>query len=106
MSRRAKFGARSGKARDAPRVPRRACDAGARPRTAGKRVDGRGRQGYSMAVGARGLKRTIDDRIKLPLSLRWKEANSFRVTVSDDQISLEVAGPRLVVSADSNAIAV
>jgi ATP-dependent Clp protease ATP-binding subunit ClpA len=64
-------------------------------------------EGYSMAFGARFLKRIIDDRIKLPLSLRWKEANSFRVTVgTDDQIALEVAGPRLVASADPNAIAV
>ena len=63
-------------------------------------------QGYSLAYGARFLKRIIDDRIKLPLSQRWKEANSFRVTVTDDQISLEVAGPRLVVSSDPNAIAV
>ena len=28
-----------------------------------------------MAFGARFLKRIIDDRIKLPLSQRWKEAN-------------------------------
>jgi ATP-dependent Clp protease ATP-binding subunit ClpA len=63
-------------------------------------------EGYSMAFGARFLKRIIDDRIKLPLSQRWKEANVFRVTVIDDKIALEAAGPRLVVSTDPNAIAV
>ncbi len=62
--------------------------------------------GYSLAYGARFLKRVIDDRIKLPLSQRWKEANSFRVSVIDDQVTVEVVGPRLVASADPNAIAV
>ncbi len=62
--------------------------------------------GYSLAYGARFLKRVIDDRIKLPLSQRWKEANAFRVTLMDDQITVETVGPRLVASADPNAIAV
>jgi ATP-dependent Clp protease ATP-binding subunit ClpA len=62
--------------------------------------------GYSLAYGARFLKRVIDDRIKLPLSQRWKEANAFRVALKDDQITVETAGPRLVASADQNAIAV
>jgi ATP-dependent Clp protease ATP-binding subunit ClpA len=63
-------------------------------------------EGYSLAYGARFLKRVIDDRIKLPLSQRWKEANAFRVTLKDDQITVETAGPRLVASTDPNAIAV
>jgi ATP-dependent Clp protease ATP-binding subunit ClpA len=63
-------------------------------------------EGYSLAFGARFLKRIIDDRIKLPLSQRWKEATAFRVAVIDDQISLEAVGPRLVASSDPNAIAV
>ncbi|HTI44653.1 MAG TPA: ATP-dependent Clp protease ATP-binding subunit [Vicinamibacterales bacterium] len=63
-------------------------------------------EGYSLAYGARFLKRVIDDRIKLPLSERWKEANAFRVALQDDQIIVETAGPRLVASADPNAIAV
>jgi ATP-dependent Clp protease ATP-binding subunit ClpA len=63
-------------------------------------------EGYSLAYGARFLKRVIDDRIKLPLSQHWKEANSFRATLRDNQIVLEAAGPRLVVSADPDAIAV
>src|SRR5215207_4245432 len=52
--------------------------------------------GYSLAYGARFLKRVIDDRIKLPLSEQWKETNSFRATVRDGQLVLESAGPRLV----------
>jgi len=62
--------------------------------------------GYSLAYGARFLKRVIDDRIKLPLSQRWKEANSFRVALRDNKIEVEAVGPRLVASADPNAIAV
>jgi ATP-dependent Clp protease ATP-binding subunit ClpA len=63
-------------------------------------------EGYSLAYGARFLKRVIDDRIKLPLSQRWKEANSFRATVVDGQVALEAVGPRLVASSDPDAIAV
>jgi len=63
-------------------------------------------EGYSLAYGARFLKRVIDNRIKLPLSQRWKEANTFRVALQDDQIIVETAGPRLVASADPDAVAV
>jgi len=63
--------------------------------------------GYSLAYGARFLKRAIDDKIKLPLSQHWKEANSFRATLNnDDQLVIEAVGPRLVASADPDAIAV
>jgi len=63
-------------------------------------------EGNSLAYGARFLKRVIDNRIKLPLSQRWKEANTFRVALQDDQIIVETAGPRLVASADPDAVAV
>jgi ATP-dependent Clp protease ATP-binding subunit ClpA len=63
-------------------------------------------EGYSMAYGARFLKRVIDDRIKLPLSQHWKEANSFRATLKDDQIVVEGVGPRLLTSTEDDAIAV
>ena len=62
--------------------------------------------GHSLAYGARFLKRVIDDRIKLPLSQRWKEGNAFRVTVRDGQIALDAHGPRLITSAHPDAIAV
>ncbi len=63
-------------------------------------------EGYSMAYGARFLKRVIDDRIKLPLSQRWKETNSFRATLDGDQVVVETVGPRLVAATDPNAVAV
>jgi len=62
--------------------------------------------GYSMAYGARFLKRVIDDRVKLPLSQHWKEGNSFRATLKDDKLVLEVVGPRLIASSDPEAVAV
>jgi ATP-dependent Clp protease ATP-binding subunit ClpA len=63
-------------------------------------------EGYSMAYGARFLKRVIDDRIKLPLSQQWKEAAAFRATLQDDHVVLEGVGPRLVAATDPDAIAV
>ena len=65
-------------------------------------------EGYSMAYGARFLKRIIDDRIKLPLSQQWKDSNSFRATLRDDQVVLEAVAvaPRLITAEDADAIAV
>jgi ATP-dependent Clp protease ATP-binding subunit ClpA len=63
-------------------------------------------EGFSLAYGARFLKRIIDDRIKLPLSQQWKETNAFRATLRDNQVVLEAVGPRLIASADPDAIAV
>jgi ATP-dependent Clp protease ATP-binding subunit ClpA len=63
-------------------------------------------EGYSLAYGARFLKRVIDDRIKLPLSQQWKDANAFKATLRDGDVVLEAVGPRLVASAEPDAIAV
>jgi ATP-dependent Clp protease ATP-binding subunit ClpA len=63
-------------------------------------------EGYSLAYGARFLKRVIDDRIKLPLSQRWKESREFLATVQDDQVMVESLGPRLIAANGPNAIAV
>ena len=52
-------------------------------------------EGYSTANGARFLKRVIDDRIKLPLSQKWKEGSSFCARVRDGAIVVETATPRL-----------
>jgi ATP-dependent Clp protease ATP-binding subunit ClpA len=62
--------------------------------------------GYSLAFGARFLKRVIDDRIKLPLSQQWKETNAFRVSVRDEQVVVEAVGPRLLIAPHPDAIAV
>jgi ATP-dependent Clp protease ATP-binding subunit ClpA len=46
--------------------------------------------GYSLAYGARFLKRCIEERIKLPISQRWTESDSFMAELRDGRI--EVAG--------------
>jgi ATP-dependent Clp protease ATP-binding subunit ClpC len=62
-------------------------------------------EGYSPAFGARFLKRVIDDRIKLPLSQRWKEPGGFRATVQDDRVVIEAVDPRRIAGNESSAMA-
>jgi ATP-dependent Clp protease ATP-binding subunit ClpA len=56
-------------------------------------------QGYSLAFGARFLKRVIDERIKLPISARWNEGSHFCVKVVDGAIAIDVT-PTPLISAD------
>jgi ATP-dependent Clp protease ATP-binding subunit ClpA len=60
------------------------------------------KQGYSLAFGARFLKRVFDERIKLPLSEHWKEGNHFEVLASDGQVVVRTAS-RLMSAADAIA---
>jgi ATP-dependent Clp protease ATP-binding subunit ClpA len=46
--------------------------------------------GYSLAYGARFLKRTIEDRIKLPISQRWTEGEQFTADVVDGRVEIQV----------------
>ena len=46
-------------------------------------------KGYSMAFGARFLKRFIDEHIKLPISARWKDGSHFDVSAKDGAIVVE-----------------
>jgi ATP-dependent Clp protease ATP-binding subunit ClpA len=46
-------------------------------------------EGHSLTYGARFLKRVIDDRIKLPISQRWKEGHDFVVRLRDGQLVVE-----------------
>ncbi|HEY7500264.1 MAG TPA: ATP-dependent Clp protease ATP-binding subunit [Vicinamibacterales bacterium] len=57
-------------------------------------------EGYSLAFGARFLKRTIDSRLKLPISQRWNEGTHFVATVDDERhIEISVDPPSLAASA-------
>jgi ATP-dependent Clp protease ATP-binding subunit ClpC len=49
-------------------------------------------KGFSPAYGARFLKRTIDEIVKLPMTTRWKEAESFQVDFEDGELKIQ-AGP-------------
>jgi ATP-dependent Clp protease ATP-binding subunit ClpA len=46
-------------------------------------------QGYSLAYGARFLKRVIDERVKLPISTRWRESGYFHVRAKDGAVVVE-----------------
>ena len=45
-------------------------------------------KGFSPAYGARFLKRTIDEKVKLPITNLWKAFTSFTVDVRDGQIDV------------------
>jgi ATP-dependent Clp protease ATP-binding subunit ClpC len=45
-------------------------------------------KGFSPAYGARFLKRTIDELVKLPVTTRWKEAERFLVDFADGTIKI------------------
>ena len=46
------------------------------------------REGFSVAFGARFLKRVIDDRVKIPLSQMWGRGDRFVVDLVDGQITV------------------
>jgi ATP-dependent Clp protease ATP-binding subunit ClpA len=45
--------------------------------------------GYSVAFGARFLKRVIEEQIKLPVTMHWNEASHFRVRAVNHAIVVE-----------------
>jgi ATP-dependent Clp protease ATP-binding subunit ClpC len=47
-------------------------------------------EGYSLAYGARFLKRVIETKIKLPISQRWTEGKTFVADVVDGQFDIQV----------------
>src|SRR3954462_1280323 len=50
--------------------------------------------GYSLAYGARFLKRVIESKIKLPISQRWTEGKSFIADVNEGQVEIQGSGAR------------
>ncbi|MCL4468977.1 MAG: ATP-dependent Clp protease ATP-binding subunit [Deltaproteobacteria bacterium] len=46
--------------------------------------------GYSQKYGARLLKRTIDQLIKIPLTFHWQKGNRFTVYLNDGEIDVKV----------------
>jgi ATP-dependent Clp protease ATP-binding subunit ClpA len=46
--------------------------------------------GYSLAFGARFLKRVIETKIKLPISQRWTEGTTFVADVADGKVEIQV----------------
>jgi len=62
-------------------------------------------KGYSVAFGARFLKRFIDEHIKLPISARWKEGSHFEVAVKDGVLVAEPAPAKLGAPDDALEVA-
>jgi ATP-dependent Clp protease ATP-binding subunit ClpA len=48
-------------------------------------------KGYSTQYGARFLKRYIDERVKLPITMMWKSSSKFIVDVEDGEVIAKVA---------------
>ncbi|RMG59705.1 MAG: ATP-dependent Clp protease ATP-binding subunit [Deltaproteobacteria bacterium] len=46
--------------------------------------------GFSIKYGARFLKRTIDEKVKIPITLKWKESDYFFVDVVDGEITVNL----------------
>jgi ATP-dependent Clp protease ATP-binding subunit ClpA len=60
-------------------------------------------KGYNMAFGARFLKRYIDERIKLPISARWKEGAHFDVRAKDGELVVEPAAAKMMTADEAIA---
>lgn len=48
-------------------------------------------KGFSPAYGARFLKRTIDELVKLPVTTQWKDSNNFYVDAENDMLKINVS---------------
>jgi ATP-dependent Clp protease ATP-binding subunit ClpC len=55
-------------------------------------------QGYSVAFGARFLKRAIDEQIKLPITMHWNDGSHFRVRVARQTIVVDATSARLAAA--------
>jgi ATP-dependent Clp protease ATP-binding subunit ClpA len=47
-------------------------------------------QGYSLAYGARFLKRVIEEKLKLPLSQHWRDGNDFEAIVENGEVIVQL----------------
>ncbi|MFQ5736120.1 MAG: AAA family ATPase [Thermodesulfobacteriota bacterium] len=48
-------------------------------------------EGYNQKYGARFLKRHVDEKVKVPITLKWKEGDSFKVDLKGTEIVLEAS---------------
>jgi ATP-dependent Clp protease ATP-binding subunit ClpA len=62
-------------------------------------------RGYSIAFGARFLKRFIDEHIKLPISAHWKDGSHFEVSVKDGALAVEPAPAKVLAADDTLEVA-
>jgi len=69
----------------------------------GEALDAIAAQGYSVAYGARFLKRLIDERVKVPISAAWRDGSRFRVRVENGEVVVDVEADDLAESGFSAA---
>jgi ATP-dependent Clp protease ATP-binding subunit ClpA len=55
-------------------------------------------QGYSLAYGARYLKRAIDERVKLPISTRWRESDQFHLRAENRHLVVTPGSAEVVAA--------
>ncbi|HEY5766143.1 MAG TPA: hypothetical protein VIS30_08920, partial [Candidatus Deferrimicrobiaceae bacterium] len=48
--------------------------------------------GYSVKYGARFLKRHIDEKVKMPITLQWKDSDHFFVDGKDGEVVVTTQG--------------
>ena len=48
-------------------------------------------KGYNQKYGARFLKRHVDEKVKVPVTLMWKEGDSFKIDASDGEVTVETS---------------
>ncbi|MBI5455055.1 MAG: ATP-dependent Clp protease ATP-binding subunit [Deltaproteobacteria bacterium] len=56
-----------------------------------KAVDALVNKGYNQKYGARFLKRHVDEKVKVPVTLKWKEGDFFRVDAVDDEVVVDTS---------------
>ncbi len=56
-----------------------------------KAVDELVEKGYNQKYGARFLKRYVDEKVKVPITLKWKEGDLFKIDFADGKIEVEAA---------------
>lgn len=54
-------------------------------------VDELVKNGFSQKYGARFLKRHIDEKVKVPITLNWKDGDYFKIDVIDGSVTVEPA---------------
>ncbi|PYQ76762.1 MAG: hypothetical protein DMG01_16540 [Acidobacteria bacterium] len=69
----------------------------------GEALDAIAAQGYSVAYGARFLKRLIDERVKVPISAAWRDGSRFRVRLENGEVVVDVEADDLAESGFSAA---
>src|SRR3989337_2669878 len=48
-------------------------------------------KGYNQKYGARFLKRHVDEKVKVPVTLKWKDGEFFRVDAVDDEVVVDTS---------------